>query len=138
MTDLDARTVVRYLLSIVGLLLLTAAVATVVTAALVALGFPSAVASPAGLGGGIAAALAAADAFTPVGRGTRTDALERKSEVRLVFEVGLGAVVGAMGSTLVAALGAAGLLAVFGGALVGYAAFMFQNRQAYVVGRSRE
>ncbi|MFC7167508.1 hypothetical protein [Halospeciosus flavus] len=84
---------------------------------------------------GIAAALAAADAFTPIGRGTRTDALERKSDVRLGFEIVLAVLLGAAGTVLVVSLGGGGLLSLFGGALLGYAAFMFQNREAYVLER---
>lgn len=135
MTDLDWRTLVRYVVSVVGLLLLTAVVATVLTTALTALGLPNPVASRAALGGGIAAALAAADAFTPIGRGTRTDALERKSDVRLGFEIVLAVLLGAAGTVLVVSLGGGGLLSLFGGALLGYAAFMFQNREAYVLDR---
>ncbi|MFC7201428.1 hypothetical protein [Halospeciosus flavus] len=135
MTALDWRTLVRYVVSVVGLLLLTGVVATVLTTALTALGLPNPVASPAGLGGGIAAALAAADAFTPIGRGTRTDALERKSDVRLGFEIVLAVLLGAAGTVLVVSLGGGGLLSLFGGALLGYAAFMFQNREAYVLER---
>ena len=124
--------------ALVALAVLAAVVFTVLVTALVEVGVPRWAASPAAVGSTVAATLAAADAFTPLGNNNRTAALRELPRTKLGGDLALAAVVGGA----IGLVGAYALLAGDGSGLAravvlstaivaGYATFVGRNLAVY-------
>ncbi|MGB9964784.1 hypothetical protein [Halobacterium hubeiense] len=131
--------------ALLGLAVLAAALFQAVLAGLAELGVPPWAASPTAVGAVLPPVLALADAYTPLGNHARTEGLRERPATRLLADgllaAAVGAVVGFAGSRLLLSATAsalAELVVVSAASLVGYAAFVARNLDAYTRGHDRE
>ncbi|MFC7046916.1 hypothetical protein ACFQH6_17255 [Halobacteriaceae archaeon GCM10025711] len=126
--------------SLLGVILLSAAIYVVLTAVASLAGVPVIRAAPVAIAVAVAVALAVADVYTPVGRAPRTEAIQelgwRSVAIDLVV-AGVVAFLVSAGSTALGVAAGIGLLAnqtvvILLGAGAGYVAFILRNRDYYV------
>lgn len=128
----------RLAASVLGVVALAGVVGLVVHLLLSALGAPPAAATPVSIAVAVTAALPVSDAYTPLGRGARTDALRRRGRERLLLETCLAAAAAFVSGGALAALGVyveavlgSFVLVVLVGVAVGYGSFLVRNRAYY-------
>lgn len=124
--------------ALVALAVLSAVTFTVLVTALVSVGVPRWAASPTAVGATVAATLAAADAYTPLGNTNRTAALRELPREKLGADLALAAAVGGAiglgGAYVLLEEGGSGLAraVVLSTAIVaGYATFIGRNLAVY-------